>query len=120
MSTLKLKSIESRFTKAGLIITRDEYGRYSASKPGSHSVIEYSANGANSDYACFFRVRRKADLDDSRSDYFAGSFAHTIKAALEMADRYHGYALEAIARKAAPPTRPEPVFADNIIHHAFA
>lgn len=109
MATYKIKSIEAKLTKAGYIITRDDIGRYCASKPDGLSVIEYFRNGREEDYTCSIRVRRKADLDDSMSDYFAGSFATSIKDAIELAGKMHGWALEAAARKAAaPPPKPEP------------
>ena len=57
-------------------------------------LVEFLANGRwhdDADITCI-RVRKQNDLDDSMSDYSAGSFRDNLKQAIESAQRLDGTA----------------------------
>ncbi len=76
------KSVVRKLTAQGWVFCH-ENNRYWARKPGNCHLISFIDQGGD---AICLRVRREDDHDDPQSDYSAGSYAHSIKDALRLAE----------------------------------
>ena len=80
------KSVVRKLTAQGWVFCHERVMgsvRYWARKPGNLHLISFIDQGGN---AICLRVRREDDQDDPQSDYSAGSYAHSIKQALRLAE----------------------------------
>jgi len=88
---MKDRYAKRKLERAGWSIAIDGNGRRIATKKGNSCCIDWFLNGGreDADITCL-RVRAKYDVDDSMSDYHAGSFADSMPRALALAETGEG------------------------------
>lgn len=82
MSDPKTVSLMTRLQKKGVQVNLPKEGAPHFWAEINGNIIDWFDQGG---FAICLRVRRVHDKDDSQSDYCAGSFAHSIKQAMEWA-----------------------------------
>ena len=78
---MKITNAIKKLEKAGFKIEKVDI-HYRAVKQDCRELIEFYKNGREDSVTCI-RVRRKGDLDDVMTDYFAGFFVDNITQAIK-------------------------------------
>lgn len=104
---MRINSTHRKLTNAGYAIRETQHSQadglalgWIATHPSGMAEIEYHRNG-RSDSVSSIRARKTSDRDDIITDYCAGSFANSIRKAMDLAEKMAGWEQEKRARASA-------------------
>jgi len=80
---MKISNAIKKLEKNGFKVSKDGI-QHTGAKLGLSYIIEFYQNGREDSIACI-KVRHPADLDDSMTDYSAGTFCDNITQAIRLA-----------------------------------